>query len=417
MTRRDDDSLVSVDELVAVLHEHEGPPQPMANGRSKQSNPPGRRRARQAALLGAAVAIALLVGSALGFGLGSSVTPSSSASSAVVGYGFLPAQSWNVMQSGAVSPASEGRAVAANVPLRETGPLEAVPYATLESIPRGGIVIFATFGLRGDPGEDYKFPVRHLPLRLTQGHPVSAENEGLLPSRALTQYRIRAGVGGSNVDVRIYFGSPRPSASLVVAAERQLQRLVVASERVTIAARPTIAAADRPVTLFGSVDNGKSGEAVEIQSKDCGQSFFRGLTGATTGDGGGWSTEYWPAITTTVRAVWNGSASSQITVRKRTMVNLTRKASSRTRYTVWIVARASFWRKRVLIQQRDKRLGRWKTIESVVLTEQNARGGNFVGFSADYRVTVAPGSTLRAFVPANQARPCYLSGTSLPVRT
>jgi hypothetical protein len=409
VTPRDDDSLVSVDELVSVLREHEGPPQPVANGAAKQLS--RRRRTRQAALLVAAVAIALLVGSGLGFGLGSSVTPSGSARDNVVGYGFLPARSWNVMQSGAVAAGSKAHAVAANVALRETRAPDAVPYATLESLPRGGIVISATFGLRGDPGEDFKFPVGSLPLRMS-----NAELVGPIAAPEIAQYRLRAGVGGSNVDVRIYFGDAAPSQRLLEAAERQLERLVVSSEQVTIAARPAIVPQDRPVTLFGAVDNGRGGEEVEIQAKDCGQSFFRVVSGATTREGGGWSTEYFPLITTTVRAVWKGRASSQVTVRQRAILRFVSKPADRTRFVVSVVARAQFWRKKVTIQRFDRRLGRWDRFRSVVLTEQ-ASPGSVVWTSGEFTARLPRGTMLRAVFPAAQAGPCYVSGTSLPVRT
>ena len=412
MTPRDDDSLVNVDELVSVLREHEGPPQPVANGAAKQvASAPRRRRARQAAQLVAALAIALLVGSGLGFGLGSSVTPSGSARDNVVGYGFLPARSWNVVQSGAVGAGSKAHAVAANVPLRETGAPDVVPYATLESLPQGGIVIAATFGLRGDPGEDFKFPVDSLPLRMK-----SAELVGPIAAPEIAQYHLRAGVGGSNVDVRIYFGDATPSQQLLAAAERQLERLVVSSEQVTIAARPTIVPPDRPVTLFGAIDNERGGEEVAIQAKDCGQSFFRVVSGATTREGGGWSTEFFPAITTTVRAVWTGRASSQVTVRQRAMLRFVSKPADRTRFVVSVVARAQFWRRNVTIQRFDRRLGRWDRYRSVILTEQRA-AGSWVWTSGQFTARLPRGSMLRAVLPASQAGPCYLSGTSLPVRT
>jgi hypothetical protein len=320
-----------------------------------------------------------------------------------------------VAQSGAIDAGAEGHAVAANVPLLESGAIAAVPYATLDSLPQRGILIAVWFGPRGDPSEDFRFPAGSLPLRIDDAERVPAVSAGPHPA-SVTQYRLRVGVGGSNVDARIYFGSD-PTQGMIGAAQSQLERLVVASDRVTIAARPAIAGPDKAVTLFGSVDNGKAGETVELQAKNCGHDFFRVVQGATTVEGGGWSLEYWVGITTTLRAVWDGAASSQITVRKRAMIHLTPKPGGRGRFKVWIVAQTSLWKKRVLIQQRDQRLGTWKTIRSVILTEQLATGGNFAAFRADVTVSSPKGTQLRAVLPAKQARPCYLSGTSLPVRT
>lgn len=410
MTGREDDSLLALDELAAVLREHEGPPAPRANGTKRREALVHRRRRHRVALLGGAVALALLLGSAFGFGLGSALTPSGTARSNTVGFGFLPARGWNVVQSGALDSSGTARAIAANVPLASIGGTGTLRPSTLGSLPERAVVLEATFTLRGDPGEDFKFPDSRLPLRLATAVPIPL-------SEAPLEHRLRAGVGGYNVEVRIYFGAARPSTAQLADTQSQLNRLVVAAERVTIAARPAIAPMDRSVTLFGSIDSGQSGEPIEIQAKDCGQTFFRSVAGATTTDGGGWSHEYWSAITTTLRAVWKDSASPPITVKKRTMIHLTPKAGGTGRYTVWLVAQSSFWRKRVLIQRRDQRLGVWRRLRSVVLTEQRSGGGTVVGFSAEVALSVPRGTQLRAFVPASQARPCYLSAASLPVRT
>jgi len=412
MTRRDDTSLVSLDEIVEVLRAHEGPPQPITNGASKRVQ--ARPRYQRAALLGVAVAVALLVGSGLGFGLGSSVTPSSSARDNLVGFGFLPARSWNVVQSGEVGAGTKGHAVAANVPLRETGRARLVPYATLESLPSGGIVISATFALRGDPGEDFKYRVDALPLRVADALPVPVAGSGALPA-TVTHYRLRVAVGGSNIDVHIFFGT-QPTPQATAAAQAQLERLVVASDDVTIGARPAIVPSDHSTTLFGTVASGKAEEEVVIQAKDCGQSFFRTVAGTTTHEGGVWSLEYFPGITSAVRAVWNGRASSQVTLRQRAMLRFSPKASDRTRFVVSVVAIAQFWKKKVVIQRFDRRLGRWQAYRTVVLTEQ-ASPGAWTWTSGELTARLPKGTRLRAVLPAKQARPCYLSGTSLPVRT
>jgi hypothetical protein len=365
----------------------------------------------------AAAAVALLVGSGLGFGLGSSLTPSGSAGTDFVGLGFLPARGWTVVQSGTPSSTDAARAIAANVPLHPNDDLGDTPYATLESLPPDGILILATFTTRGDPGEDFKFEVGRLPLQISGAKPVSPASDPLRFARDLAQYRLRAGVGGSNVDIRIYFGTGPPAAKMTGVAQRQLNRLVVASERVTILARPSVVPWGIPVTLFGSVDNGKAGEVVDIQAKDCGSSsqFFRGVAGTTTHEGGSWSTEYFPGITSTLRAVSNDAASAQITVWQRPFVQL-RKRSARG-FEVGVRAKRQFWHKQVLFQRFDRRLGTWTNERSVVLTEQTASGQGFISTAAEFRASVAKGSLVRAVFPLSQARPCYLAGVSNTLRT
>ncbi|MBA2641687.1 MAG: hypothetical protein H0U82_02005 [Actinobacteria bacterium] len=352
--------------------------------------------------VGATVAVALVVGSGLGFSLGSSLTSPESARASFVGTGFLPAQGWTVVQSGRVDSRGVASAVAANVPLRPEDDLEAVPYATLEALPARGVVIVATFTTRGDPGADFAYPPQALPLQIATATPVP---NGLVVPRPLGEYRLRAGIRGTNVDARIYFGTPKPSGELRAAAQRQLNQLAVAAERVTIFARPTIIG-EEPVIVYGSVDSGRAGEEVTIQAKDCGSDFFRVFAGTTTRDGGGWSTVIFPRINTTLRAVWKDSASGQVGVRFRTPIFIDRQRQGAGFRVGVFGVRRSFWHKRVLVQRRQG--GTWKTVKTVVLTEPA-----WTKFS----LSVPKGSFVRAVLPLSQARPCYLPGFSRTLRT
>jgi hypothetical protein len=355
-----------------------------------------------------AAAVALLVGSGLGFGLGSSITPSGRAGTTFAGFGFLPARGWTVVQSGTLDPTGAATAVAATVPLDGDDAPGEIPRETLRSLPPRGVLIIADFTTRGNAGEDAKFDVLPLPLQIAAATPVDSDR---------AEYRLRAGVGGYNVETRIYFGTSPPSAQMLARAQSQLSRLVVQSERVTILARPTVATGSATVELFGSVDSNKEGEEVTIQAKDCGKNFFRVVAGATTREGGGWSTNYFPSITTSVRALWNDVASRQVTIRQRAPIRLS-KTRSASGYEVSIVGKKSFWRKRASIERFDRRLGTWSTLRSVVLTESGGTGGGggFVYTSAEFTARVPKGTQLRAVFPFSQARPCYLAGTSLPIR-
>lgn len=125
--------------------------------------------------------------------------------------------------------------------------------------------------------------------------------------------------------------------------------------------------------------------------------------------------EYVPGITTTLRAVWNGSAGSQVVIRQRANVRLTEAPSGRG-YQVGVSARIRFWNKRVSIQRFDRRTGTWLTFRSVVLTEQRAIGSSRL-FYARIRLSLPRGTLIRAFLPRAQARPCYLPGSSRVLRT
>jgi hypothetical protein len=287
-------------------------------------------------------------------------------------------------------------------------------------------VIVARFTTRGDAGEDVKFKEDRLPFGIKGAVPVSVASDAPELATRLASYRLRAGVGGYNVDARIYFGSVPPPPNMLESAQRQLSRLVVSSERVTIFARPATGRGGQGVTVFGSVDNGRAGQEVTVQARDCGEQFFRAVAGATTRDGGGWSTEFTPWINTTLRAVWNETASAPITIRQQVYVDLRKEWRAKgpaREFEVWIVAKNQFWRKRVLFQRFNRRLGTWATVKSVPLTDtgsndptgQTSAAGT-TWSRADFRASLPRGTLVRAVFPQSQVGRCYLAGVSNSLR-
>ncbi len=184
-------------------------------------------------------AAALLVATALGFGVASWLTPTSSARTDVEGFGFLPATGWTVIQVGLPGPAESTRVVAANVPISPGDPSRGQPPA-LHAFPPWTIVIDATLKARGEPARDLAFPVRSLPLSLADARPVTVTGQPTL------EYVLRAGVNGYNVDASVTFAS-EPTAAMFEKAEEQIARLVVAPAAITITVRPTIFGRRRPL--------------------------------------------------------------------------------------------------------------------------------------------------------------------------
>jgi hypothetical protein len=192
-----------------------------------------------------------------------------------------------------------------------------------------------------------------------------------------------------------------------------------APEQVTMTARPTLLGPNGRVSLFGSVDSGKADEVVTIQAKDCGSSTqsFREVAETRTREGGSWSTEYLPGINTTLRAVWSNRTSAQVTVRERAYVRLLPRPFGRG-FTVTLIAKTQFWRKRILFQSFNRRLGTWRLVKPVVLTETGGSSGSGgIGTWAEFRASVPKGTLVRALLPRSQAGPCYLAGVSKLVRT
>ena len=223
----DDERLISPDELGSVLERYEGPSRPRRRAERVRS----RLGLRSVVLV---AVVALLVGSGLGFGVGSSITPSGDAASGVAGLSFVPYSGWTVVQTGVdATPSHPAYAIAANVPLhaadasRRVASTGLLPYATLLGLPPRGAVIVATFTVPTDSLGGVRFPPRALPLRLRDAAPFIENAVQLRPERPLGEYQLRAHVGGRDVDLHFYFGTRRPSKAVVEAAQRQLDRLLV----------------------------------------------------------------------------------------------------------------------------------------------------------------------------------------------
>jgi hypothetical protein len=374
---------------------------------ARQSRQQRRRRGARRGLFIAAAA--LVIGGIVGFGAVGSFAPSGRASS--LGFGFLPAQGWHVVQSGIPDSDGVAHAIAANVPIAPQDSTHAQPRTTLRRLPARGVVITATFSPRGDAQVDAGFPVRQPPLLVEIAERIDER-----------RWEVRAGIRGYNVVLTLHFGMAESSERLWAEAQRQVDRLVVAAERVTIFAQPSVvpSTGNRSVRIYGTVDSDKAGESVAIQAKDCGTDFFRLVSGATTDSGGSWWQFYWPAANTTLRAVWNEVASAPITIRVRVFVGLSKRRDGKS-LRVGAQGIDSFWRKRVEIQRFERRLGTWRRLQTVVLTESGGNRGSgpntgLSGSLAYFVPRVPRGTLLRAVMPLSQAKPCYLSGTSLTVR-
>src|SRR5687767_4101665 len=222
------DPPIGADELASILRRHKGPPEPQRRVvRAPRSF--GLRRSATVA------AVALLAGSGLGFGAASRLTPSGHAAESGVGMGFVPDSGWTVLQSGADAvPQRPAFAIATNVPLHPDDDARGIvhssglPYATLLGLPPRGIVIVATFSVPPElPWRGNRFPERTLPLRLRDSTQFTENATQLRPDRPLGEYQLRARVGARDVDLHFYFGRREPTKAMIVAAQRQLDRLLV----------------------------------------------------------------------------------------------------------------------------------------------------------------------------------------------
>ena len=418
MRRRRDDQELVVRQLLARLGDEVGDPTEAdlrktarfaaSEGRSPQERPTVRTRPWRPLRVrwAASGAAALVVATALGFGVASWLTPTSSARTDVEGFGFLPATGWTVIQVGLGGSAESTRIVAANVPISPGDPRRGQPPA-LHAWPPWTIVIDATLKARGDPARDLAFPVRSLPLSLADARPVTVMGQPTL------EYVLRAGVNGYNVDASVTFAS-EPTEQMLGKAEEQIARLVVAPAAITITVRPTINSRTQDLGVSGSVTSGKADEKVTLQFKQCGlyPLQFRDHVEVTTHEGGGWGVETGVSANGVFRAVSGGDVSNEVPVQKRADIRLAPDPPGR--YEVQVVERMSFWRKQVLIQRFHRGQRKWLLVKKLRLVNSGAAPGSvFVWSTTDeFKVDVAKGTTIRAVLPLSQAKPCHIDGYS-----
>ena len=379
-----------------------------AEGRSPQQRPAAATRPWRPLRVrwAAGGAAALIVATALGFGVASWLTPTSSARTDVEGFGFLPATGWTVIQVGLPGSAESTRIVAANVPISPGDPRRGQPPA-LHAFPPWTTVIDATLKARGEPARDLAFPVRSLPLSLADARPVTVTGQPTL------EYVLRAGVNGYNVDASVTFAT-EPTAAMFEKAEEQIARLVVAPAAITISVRPTIYSRTQALGVSGSVTSGKADEKVTLQFKQCGlyPLQFRDHVEVTTHEGGGWGVETGVIANGVFRALSGGDVSNEVQVQKRADIRL--EPSPARRFEVHVVERMSFWRKQVLIQRFHRGQRKWLLVKKLRLVNSDAApGSSFVWSSTDeFTVDVAKGTTVRAVLPLAQAKPCHIGGYS-----
>lgn len=183
---------------------------------------------------------------------------------------------------------------------------------------------------------------------------------------------------------------------------------------VSIAVRPAVYART-PLMVYGSV---AGQELVTVQFEQCGlyPVRFRDFVEVRPETNGAWTTQLGIPANGTLRAVAGGHASNEVKVLARPDVRIEPTRSGK--YQVHVVSHLSFWRKRVQLQRLVRGRG-WVAMRTLRLEDSGAAPGSaFVWSSSDpFPVRLPKGTTLRAVLPAAQARPCYLAGYSKLIRT
>ena len=178
---------------------------------------------------------------------------------------------------------------------------------------------------------------------------------------------------------------------------------------VTQQASPALIVYGGSVTLSGAVSSRQAGQTVNVFAKPSGQNQFSSVGSATTGPNGAWSFVVKPRLQTAYEARWRPQGptftSPQSVVNVKPQVGLVRRAASGRVVTFFSRVRGarSFAGKFVHLQRRTS-LGRWVNLKRVTLGSTSA---------ATFKARLPRGrSRVRVFMPAAQAAPGYVAGTS-----
>jgi hypothetical protein len=156
----------------------------------------------------------------------------------------------------------------------------------------------------------------------------------------------------------------------------------------------------------GAISSRAANEYVTVVQQKCGKSFSTSVAGTTTREGGFWEVESnGPVGGGTFRARWNNSLSDPVSHRQDLSVLITRLGGGRVRVGVTSFDLPLKLKGKIVELQRPS-AGQWTRVRRARFSVR--RPGSF---SATFTVK-RRGLTLRAFVPAESAAPCYAATAS-----
>jgi hypothetical protein len=156
----------------------------------------------------------------------------------------------------------------------------------------------------------------------------------------------------------------------------------------------------------GTISSGAANEYVSVLQQKCGASVSTSIAGTTTREGGFWEVESnGPVGGGAFRARWNSHLSEPVTHRQDLLISITQLGGGRVRIEVNSFGSLLKLKGKVVELQRLS-AGQWTRVRRARFSAR--RPGVF---SATFTVK-RRGLTLRAFVPAESAAPCYAATAS-----
>ena len=189
--------------------------------------------------------------------------------------------------------------------------------------------------------------------------------------------------------------------------------VAAAPPSLTLKAAPTVVTYGGTSTLSGVLSTQKTGQSVDIQAQDCGQTPFKKVASATTTTGGAFSYAAKPTINTNYQAKLKGATSPAVAVKVAPLLTL--KKLARGKFNVSVTAAQSFVGKYVVFQR--LRRTKWVTLKRVTLTTVKTTTAPTQVTSSTFRIKLPARLRVRSILPAAQAATCYLAAKSKVIRS
>ena len=181
----------------------------------------------------------------------------------------------------------------------------------------------------------------------------------------------------------------------------------------TLKASPTVVVYGGSTTLSGVLSTQKSGQRVDIQGQDCGQTAFKKVATVTTTTGGAFTYAAKPTMKTSYQAKQKNVTSPSTLVQITPVLVL--KKLAKNKFTVSVTAAQTFVGKFVVFQR--LRNSKWVSLKHVTLTTLTHGTKPTEVTSANFTVRMPVKLRIRAVLPAAQAATCYLPTKSKVVRS
>lgn len=191
--------------------------------------------------------------------------------------------------------------------------------------------------------------------------------------------------------------------------------VAAAPPALTLKASPTVVAYGGSTTLSGVLSTGKTGQSVDVQAQECGQSAFKKVTAVSTTAGGNFTASVKPTIATSYQVKQKGATSSPVAVKVAPLLALKKNGGKTMRkFGVTLTSAQSFVGKYVVFQRRTST--KWRSIKKVTLALAAASTAPTQLTSAKFAVRLKGHPRVRVVLPAGQAGTCYLPAASASVR-